>query len=131
MSLLKLFEEQTYYVDLTGYSAILITYESTKGATWFAGGGSGGRVSSIIPVNGKTYTLMYAWNTPHFRNITAYQDRIVFGPGKERESKYTVISTVLVVGVSYTGSFSLQSPGSDGWETNNAVCVPQELFGFL
>lgn len=128
---LKSFEEQTYYVDLTGYSAILITYESTKGATWFAGGGSGGRVSSIIPVNGKTYTLMYAWNTPHFRNITVYQDRIVFGPGKERESKYTIISTVLVVGVSYTGSFSLQSPGFDGWATNNAVCVPQELFGFL
>ena len=128
---LESFEEQTYYVDLTGYSAILITYESTKGATWFAGGGSGGRVSSIIPVNGKTYTLMYAWNSPHFRNITVYQDRIVFGPGKERTSKYTILSMPSVTPVIYTGSFSLQSPGSDGWDTNNAVCVPQELFGFL
>jgi phage minor structural protein len=89
---LKSLEEQTISVDLTGYSAILITYESTKGTTWFAGGGSGGRVSSIIPVNGKTYTLMYAWNTPHFRNITVYQDSIEFGPGKERTSKYSPLT---------------------------------------
>ena len=122
---LKSFEEQTYYVDLTGYSAILITYESTKGATWFAGGGSGGRVSSIIPVNGKTYTLMYAWNTPHFRNITVYQDKIVFGPGKERTSRYSPLT-----GVVWT-NLDLETPTSDGWATNNAVCVPQELFGFL
>ena len=122
---LKTFEEQTYYVDLTGYSAILITYESTKGATWFAGGGSGGRVSSIIPVNGKTYTLMYAWNTPHFRNVTVYQDKIVFGPGKERTSHYASLT-----GVVWTG-LDLETPKADGWVTNNNVCVPQELFGFL
>ena len=128
---LKSFEEQTYEVDLTGYSAILITYESTKGATWFAGGGSGGRVSSIIPVNGMTYTLMYAWNTPHFRNVTAYQNGIKFGPGKERTSKYTITSNPSIVPTVYTGTFSLQSPGFDGWETNNAVCVPQEIIGFL
>ena len=122
---LKSLEEQTISVDLTGYSAILITYESTKGATWFAGGGSGGRVSSIIPVNGKKYTLMYAWNTPHFRNITVYQDKIVFGPGKERTSYYASLT-----GVVWTG-MNLESPKSDGWDTNNNVCVPQELFGFL
>lgn len=128
---LKSFEEQTYKVDLTGYSAILITYESTKGATWFAGGGSGGRVSSIIPVNGMTYTLMYAWNTPHFRNITVYQDRIEFGPGKERTSLYAVTVYPIIVGVSYGGKFDLQVPVGDGWNTNNAVCVPQEIIGFL
>ena len=122
---LESLEAQTIYKDLTGYSAVLITYESTKGATWFAGGGSGGRVSSIIPVNGKTYTLMYAWNTPHFRNITVYQDKIVFGPGKERTSRYSPVT-----GVVWT-NLDLETPTSDGWATNNAVCVPQELFGFL
>lgn len=122
---LKSLEAQTVKVDLTGYSAILITYESTKGATWFAGGGSGGRVSSVIPVNGKTYTLMYAWNTPHFRNVTVYQDKIVFGPGKERTSHYASLT-----GVVWTG-LDLETPKADGWDTNNNVCVPQELFGFL
>lgn len=122
---LKSLEEQTISVDLTGYSAILITYESTKGTTWFAGGGSGGRVSSIIPVNGKTYTLMYAWNTPHFRNITVYQDSIEFGPGKERTSKYSPLTGTIWTNI------DLETPTFDGWATNNAVCVPQELFGFL
>lgn len=122
---LKSLEKQTIFVDLTGYSAILITYESTKGTTWFAGGGSGGRVSSIIPVNGKTYTLMYAWNTPHFRNITVYQDSIEFGPGKERTSKYSPLTGTIWTNI------DLETPTFDGWATNNAVCVPQELFGFL
>lgn len=122
---LKFFEEQTYKVDLTGYSAILITYESTKGTTWFAGGGSGGTVSAVIPINGQPYSLMYAWNTPHFRNVTVYQDKIVFGPGKERTSRYSPAT-----GVVWT-SLDLQTPTSDGWVTNNNVCVPQEIFGFL
>lgn len=122
---LKFFEEQTYKVDLTGYSAILITYESTKGTTWFAGGGSGGTVSAVIPINGQPYSLMYAWNTPHFRNVTVYQDKIVFGPGKERTSRYSPVT-----GIVWT-SLDLQTPTSDGWVTNNNVCVPQEIFGFL
>lgn len=122
---LKFFEEQTYKVDLTGYSAILITYESTKGTTWFAGGGSGGTVSAVIPINGQPYSLMYAWNTPHFRNVTVYQDHIKFGPGKERTSRYSPAT-----GVVWT-SLDLQTPTSDGWVTNNNVCVPQEIFGFL
>ena len=122
---LKFFEEQTYKVDLTGYSAILITYESTKGTTWFAGGGSGGTVSTVIPINGQPYSLMYAWNTPHFRNVTVYQDKIVFGPGKERTSRYSPVT-----GVVWT-NLDLETPTSDGWVTNNNVCVPQEIFGFL
>ena len=122
---LKFFEEQTYKIDLTGYSAILITYESTKGTTWFAGGGSGGTVSTVIPINGQPYSLMYAWNTPHFRNVTVYQDKIVFGPGKERTSRYSPLT-----GVVWT-SMDLETPTSDGWVTNNNVCVPQEIFGFL
>ena len=122
---LKFFEEQTYKIDLTGYSAILITYESTKGTTWFAGGGSGGTVSTVIPINGQPYSLMYAWNTPHFRNVTAYQDKIVFGPGKERTSRYSPVT-----GVVWT-NLDLETPTSDGWVTNNNVCVPQEIFGFL
>lgn len=122
---MKSFEEQVFAIDLTGYSAILITFESNKNTTWFASGGSGGTISAIIPVNGAVYTLMYPWNTVHCRDITVYQDKIVFGPGKERTSRYSPAT-----GVVWT-SLDLQTPTSDGWVTNNNVCVPQEIFGFL
>lgn len=122
---MKSFEEQEFSLDLTGYSAILITFESNKGSTWFASGGSGGTISTIIPINGATYTLMYPWNTVHCRNITVYQDHIKFGPGKERTSRYSPAT-----GVIWT-SLDLQTPTSDGWTTNSSVCVPQEIFGFL
>lgn len=121
---LKSMDAQTVNVDLTGYSAVLITFESNKGKTWFANGGSGGTVSTIVPINGQTYTMAYPWNTPHFRNVTVYQDRIVFGPGKERTSNYSGAAAPF-------WSFDLQDPGLDGWKTNSNVCVPQELFGFL
>ena len=122
---LKRFEEQEFEIDLTGYSAILITYASNKGTTWFASGGTGGTISNVIPVNGRPYTLMYPWNTVHCRDITVYQDRIKFGAGKERTSQY--ITPLIAAGV----TFALQDPSFDGWNTNNSVCVPQELFGFL
>ena len=122
---LKRFEEQEFEIDLTGYSAILITYASNKGTTWFASGGTGGTISNVIPVNGRPYTLMYPWNTVHCRDITVYQDRIKFGAGKERTSQY--ITPLIAAGV----TFALQDPSLDGWNTNNSVCVPQELFGFL
>lgn len=126
------FEEQTFHIDLTGYSAVLITYESNKGTTWFASGGSGGMISTIVPVNGKTYTMAYPWNTTHCRNITVSKDGITFGPGKERTSWYSIQSNIgIPAPIFATGSFALQSPGGDGWTQNDSVCIPRELFGFL
>ena len=116
------FEEQTIYHDFSGVSAVLLTFESNKGSTWFAGGGGGGATSMVIPVNGKPYSMVYPWNTVHRRTVEVHPDRIVFGKGYERTSTYSQ-------GV--VGSFSLQTPLSDGWSTNSAVCIPRELYEFM
>lgn len=117
------FGARTVNVDLRGYSAILITFESYKGSTWLASGGSAGATSLIFPVNtGETFSLVYPWNTVHRRTVNIYSTSITFGEGKERTSLYsTGITTV----------FSLQTPGSDGWTTNNSVCVPLKIYGFI
>ena len=116
---------QTFNIDLSGYSAVLITFESHKGKTWFAHGGSAGPTSVVLPVNGERYSLMYAWNTPHRRDVVVTSSGVYFGPGYERTSKYIMITA--------TGStyFSLQSPGTDGWDENSSVCVPYEMYGFM
>lgn len=116
------FEEQTIYHDFSGVSAVLLTFESNKGSTWFAGGGGGGATSMVIPVNGKPYSMVYPWNTVHRRTVEVHPDRIVFGKGYERTSTYSQ-------GV--VGSFSLQTPLSDGWSSNSAVCIPRELYEFM
>lgn len=116
---------QTFNIDLSGYSAVLITFESHKGSTWFAHGGSAGPTSVVIPVNGRRYSLMYAWNTPHRRDVIVSSSGVYFGPGYERKSKY-----ILVVAVAAT-SFDLQTPGTDGWNENSSVCVPYEMYGFM
>lgn len=79
----------------------------------------------IVPVNGKTYSMMYAWNTVHRRDVTVWPDKIVFGAGYERTSKYIMITATA------STFFSLQSPGTDGWEQNPSVCIPRQLFGFM
>lgn len=119
------FGQWTISVDLSGYSAVLLTFESNKGSTWLASGGGAGATTMIVPVNGKTYSMMYAWNTVHRRDVTVWPDKIVFGAGYERTSKYIMITA--------TGNtfFSLQSPGTDGWEQNPSVCIPRQLFGFM
>jgi phage minor structural protein len=119
------FGQWTISVDLSGYSAVLLTFESNKGSTWLASGGGAGATTMIVPVNGKTYSMMYAWNTVHRRDVTVWPDKIVFGAGYERTSKYIMITA--------TGStyFSLESPGTDGWKQNSSVCIPRQLFGFM
>lgn len=119
---LSSFSSQTVYHDFSGVSAVLLTFESNKDSTWFASGGGGGAISMVVPVNGKTYSMVYPWNTPHRRNVTVYSDRIVFGTGYERTSNYNL-------GV--INSFDLQTVWSDGWETNSNVCIPRELYEFM
>lgn len=120
------FGARTVNVDLRGYSAILITFESYKGSTWFASGGSAGATSLIFPVNtGETFSLVYPWNTVHRRTVNIYSTSIVFGEGKERTSTYGGMTVFGVWG------FDLQTPGKDGWSTNNSVCVPLKVYGFI
>ena len=112
-------------MDLSKYSAVLVTFESNKGSTWFASGGGAGATSMVVPVNGKTYSMVYPWNTPHRRDITVSGNGIRFGSGKERTSWYG--------GTQLFGAwgFSLQTPGGDGWSDNDSVCVPRQIFGFM
>ena len=113
---------QTYTVDLSRYAAILVTFRSNKGGTWFAGGGNAGLVSMIVPVNGVEMSMVYPWNTVHKRSITAYTDKIVFGTGYQRTSRYSL-------GV--VNYFDLETPWSDDWKTDNTKCVPYKIYGFL
>lgn len=119
------FASQITNIDLSSYSAVLLVYDTHKKGTWFASGGSAGRVTAILPVNGATYSIMYPWNTPHWRNVTVLPNGIMFGDGIERTSQY---GGVAVLGA---WSFSLQTPGGDGSAVNNEVCRPLELYGFL
>lgn len=119
---LSSYSSGTLNINLENYSAILVTFESHKGSTWFASGGGSGPVSVVIPVNGKKYSMVYPWNTVHRRDITVSTSGITFGSGYERTSWYTP---------GIINSISLQTPAGDGWDTNDAVCVPIELYGFL
>ena len=113
---------QTYTVDLSAYSAILVTFRSNKGGTWFAGGGNAGLVSMIVPVNGVEMSMVYPWNTVHRRSITAYSDRIVFGTGYQRTSNYNL---------GIVNYFDLETPFSDGWKEDNTKCIPYRVYGFM
>ena len=122
---LDLFSAATLTLDLSSYSAVLITFESKKGSTWFASGGGAGPVSVVLPVNGKTYSMVYPWNTVHRRDVTVNTSGIIFGSGKERTSFYTT-------GVGAVATFiDLESPVKDGWVGNDSVCIPIELYGFM
>ena len=119
------FSSQITNIDLSSYSAVLLVYDSYKGGTWLAGGGTAGKMTAVIPVNGTTYTIMYPWNTPHWRSVTALSNGIMFGDGIERTSSY---KGTTVLGVWF---FDLETPFNDGSSVNNAVCRPLELYGFM
>lgn len=116
------FAPQTVQVDLSGYSAVLLLYDTYKGSTWFADGNVAGVTSIVLPVNGKAIAMTYPWNTPHWRYVTVKQNSITFGTGYERTSWYSDF---------LTGSFSLQTPGGDGVNESNSKCRPIALYGFL
>lgn len=112
-------------VNLSGYSAVLLVYDTHKSSTWFAGGGSAGKITAILPVNGDTYSISYPWNTVHWREVKVETSGITFSDGHERTSHYTT-------GVGPVPTFiDLESPVTDGVSTNNSVCRPRELYGFM
>lgn len=117
------FTAQTTKIDLSSYSSVMLVYDTHKGGTWFASGGSAGRLTVILPVNGQTYSYAYPWNTVHWRTVKVTQTGITFGGGKERTSDY--IKNVV------TGLIHLEVPISDGVAENDEVCRPLELYGFM
>lgn len=117
------FTAQTTKIDLSSYSSVMLVYDTHKGGTWFASGGSAGRLTVILPVNGQTYSYAYPWNTVHWRTVKVTQTGITFGGGKERTSDYR--NNVV------TGLIHLEVPISDGVAENDEVCRPLELYGFM
>ena len=117
------FQSQTIPINLSSYSAILLVYDTLKSGTWFANGGSAGKLSVVLPVNGDTYSFAYPWNTVHWREVTVSYNGITFGSGNERTSDYR--KNVI------TGEIHLEVPISDGVEKNDEVCRPCEVYGFM
>lgn len=119
------FTAQTTKIDLSSYSSVMLVYDTHKKGTWLADGGSAGRLTVVLPVNGQTYSYAYPWNTVHWRTVSVSPTGITFGSGNERTSSY---SGTTVLGI---WSFNLQSPGGDGVNQNDEVCRPRELYGFM
>ncbi len=68
------FAAQTTALDLSSYSAVLLVYDTYKSPTWFASGGSAGRLSVVLPVNGQSYSFAYPWNTVHYSAVLLVYD---------------------------------------------------------
>ena len=117
------FTAQTTKIDLSSYSSVMLVYDTHKGGTWLASGGSAGRLTIVLPVNGQTYSYAYPWNTVHWREVTVSHNGITFGNGNERTSDYK--NNVI------TGVIHLEVPISDGVNKNDEVCRPLELYGFM
>ena len=118
----KTFSAQTIELDLSSYSSVMLVYDTWKDSTWFSNGGTAGSLTVILPVNGQTYSYAYPWNTVHWRTVTVSTTGITFSDGYERTSNY---NTGLLT------SFDLEKPFGDGQQTNNSVCRPRELYGFM
>lgn len=117
------FTAQTTKIDLSSYSSVILVYDTHKKGTWLADGGSAGRLTVILPVNGQTYSYAYPWNTVHWREVTVSYNGITFGSGNERTSDYK--NNVI------TGVIHLEVPIADGVTKNDEVCRPLELYGFM
>lgn len=117
------FTAQTTKIDLSSYSSVMLVYDTHKGGTWFASGGSAGRLTVVLPVNGQTYSYAYPWNTVHWRTVKVSDTGITFGSGNERTSDYK--NNVI------TGVIHLEVPIADGVTKNDEVCRPLELYGFM
>lgn len=117
------FTAQTTRIDLSSYSSVMLVYDTHKDGTWFASGGSAGRLTVVLPVNGQTYSYAYPWNTVHWRTVKVSDTGITFGSGNERTSDYK--NNVI------TGVIHLEVPIADGVTKNDEVCRPLELYGFM
>lgn len=117
------FTAQTTKIDLSSYSSVMLVYDTHKGGTWFSSGGSAGRLTVVLPVNGQTYSYAYPWNTVHWRTVKVSDTGITFGSGNERTSDYK--NNVI------TGVIHLEVPITDGVTKNDEACRPLELYGFM
>ena len=117
------FIAQTTKIDLSSYSSVMLVYDTHKEGTWLADGGSAGKLTVVLPVNGQTYSYAYPWNTIHWRTVKVSNTGITFGRGNERTSSYNIVVT--------PSWFNLQNPANDGVAENNEVCRPLELYGFM
>lgn len=117
------FTAQTTKIDLSSYSSVMLVYDTHKEGTWLADGGSAGKLTVVLPVNGKTYSYAYPWNTIHWRTVKVSDTGITFGSGNERTSSYNIVVT--------PSWFNLQNPANDGVAKNDEVCRPLELYGFM
>ena len=117
------FTAQTTKIDLSSYSSVMLVYDTHKDGTWFASGGSAGRLTVVLPVNEQTYSYAYPWNTVHWRTVKVSDTGITFGSGNERTSDYK--NNVI------TGVIHLEVPIADGVTKNDEVCRPLELYGFM
>lgn len=117
------FTAQTTKIDLSSYSSVMLVYDTHKDGTWFASGGSAGRLTVVLPVNGQTYSYAYPWNTAHWRTVKVSDTGITFGSGNERTSDYR--NNVI------TGVIHLEVPIADGVTKNDEACRPLELYGFM
>lgn len=117
------FTAQTTKIDLSSYSSVMLVYDTHKSGTWLADGGSAGKLTVVLPVNGQTYSYAYPWNTVHWRTVKVSDTGITFGNGNERTSSYNIVVT--------PSWFNLQNPANDGVAENNEVCRPLELYGFI
>ena len=117
------FTAQTTKIDLSSYSSVMLVYDTHKKGTWLADGGSAGRLTIVLPVNGQTYSYAYPWNTVHWREATVSYNGITFGSGNERTSDYK--NNII------TGVIHLEVPIADGVTKNDEVCRPLELYGFM
>lgn len=117
------FTAQTTKIDLSSYSSVMLVYDTHKDGTWFASGGSAGRLTVVLPVNGQTYSYAYPWNTVHWRTVKVSDTGITFGSGNERTSDYK--NNII------TGVIHLEVPIADGVTKNDEVCRPLELYGFM
>ena len=117
------FTAQTTKIDLSSYSSVMLVYDTHKDGTWFASGGSAGRLTVVLPVNGQTYSYAYPWNTVHWRTVKVSDTGITFGSGNESTSDYK--NNVI------TGVIHLEVPIADGVTKNDEVCRPLELYGFM
>lgn len=95
------FSAQAVSTDLSGYAAVILTYDS--GASSWA---SGGKLFAVLPVNGRTYSVSCTGAQTERRDVTVSASGIIFGPG-----------------------YQMSSTGT--WQENSAACIPFELHGFM
>ena len=98
------FAAQTASTDLSGYATVLLTYDGDA-AAWDAAGGKG-RAFAVLPVNGKTYSILFPGALAQRRDVTASKSGVTFGSGYRQTA-------------------------AGAWQQDDTACLPMELQGFM